>query len=169
MREYLARRLGAFHDRLDVLPFALAEQAWRETLPSPMRCVVSSLCVHHLNGPQKQQLFADVAQRLEKGGALLLADLIEPPTQRVAHLFARQYDELVREQSLAQRGDLSGYDKFREMQWNYFVDQYGSPIPDPMDHPSLLSDQLSWMAEAGFTVTSCFWMRAGHAIYGGYK
>ena len=169
MREHLARRLGAFHDRLDVLPFELAEQAWRETLPSPVRCVLSSLCVHHLTGPEKRQLFADMAERLEKGGALLLADLVEPPSQRVARLFARQYDELVREQSLAQRGDLSGYDQFCEMEWNYFGYQYGSAIPDPMDHPSPLSEQLGWMAEAGFPVTSCYWMRAGHAIYGGYK
>ncbi len=169
MREHLAQRLSAFHDRLDVLPFELAEQAWRETLPSPVRCVLSSLCVHHLTGPQKRHLFADMAQRMETGGALLLADLVEPPTQNVARLFARQYDELVREQSLAQRGDLSGYDQFCERKWNYFLYDYGSANPDPIDHPSPLTAQLRWMAEVGFSVTSCYWMRAGHAIYGGYK
>jgi SAM-dependent methyltransferase len=163
MREHLAHRLTSFHDRLEIHPFELAEQAWRQALPSPLRCVLSSLCVHHLTGSQKRQLFIDMAQRLETGGAILLADLVEPATQQVTNLFARQYDEMVREQSVTKRGNLSGYEQFCEMKWNYFAN------PDPIDHPSLLSEQLRWLGEAGFSSTDCFWMRAGHAIYGGYK
>lgn len=169
MREYLARKLASFRDRLEISSFELTEQAWRQTLPSPLRCVLSSLCVHHLTGPQKRQLFVDMAQRLETGGAILLADLVEPATQRVADLFARQYDEMVYEQSMAQRGNLSGYEQFCEMKWNYFIHDYGSANPDPIDHPSPLSEQLCWLSEAGFSSVDCFWMRAGHAIYGGYK
>jgi tRNA (cmo5U34)-methyltransferase len=169
MCEHLARRLAAFRDRLEIRPFELADQEWRQALPSPLRCVVSSLCVHHLTGPQKRQLFADMAHRLETGGAILLADLVEPATQRIANLFACQYDEIVREQSIAQRGDLSGYEQFCDMKWNYYLHDYGSDDPDPIDHPSRLSEQLRWLSEAGFTSVDCFWMRAGHAIYGGYK
>jgi tRNA (cmo5U34)-methyltransferase len=169
MRDHLARKLASFRDRVEIAPFELAEQAWRQALPSPLRCVLSSLCVHHLTGPQKRQLFVDMAERLEPGGAILLADLVEPATRRIADLFARQYDEMVREQSLAQRGDLSGYEQFREMQWNYFMHDYGSANPDPIDHPSRLSEQLRWLGQAGFSSVDCFWMRAGHAIYGGYN
>jgi tRNA (cmo5U34)-methyltransferase len=169
MREHLARKLASFRDRLKISSFELTEQAWRQTLPSPLRCVLSSLCVHHLTGPQKRQLFVDMAQRLETGGAILLADLVEPATQRVADLFAHQHDEMVREQSMAQRGNLSGYEQFCEMKWNYFIHDYGSANPDPIDHPSPLSEQLRWLSEAGFSSVDCFWMRAGHAIYGGYK
>jgi tRNA (cmo5U34)-methyltransferase len=169
MREHLERHLAPFDDRVEIRPFELAEQAWRRILPSPLRCVLSSLCVHHLTGPQKRQLFVELAQRLEPGGALLLADIVEPPSPRIAHLFARQYDEIVREQSLAQRGNLSGYEQFSEMGWNYFLHDYGSASPDLVDHPSPLNDQLGWLSEAGFSTASCFWMRAGHAIYGGYK
>lgn len=169
MREHLARRLTSFSNRLAIAPFELAEQAWRQTLPTPLRCILSSLCIHHLTGQQKRQLFADMVQRLEAGGALLLADLIEPATQRIANLFARQYDEIVREQSIALRGDLSGYEQFCAMKWNYFTHDYGSEHPDPIDHPSPLSEQLRWFTEAGFSSADCFWMRAGHAIYGGYK
>src|SRR5215469_1685509 len=169
MREHLSRHLAPFEDRLEIRPFELAEQAWRRTLPSPLRCVLSSLCVHHLTGPQKRQFFIEMEQQLEPGGALLLADIVEPPSPLVASMFARQYDEIVREQSLAQRGNLSGFERFSEMRWNYFRYDYASPDPDPIDHPSPLSDQLGWLGEAGFGVASCFWMRAGHAIYGGYK
>ncbi len=36
------------------------------------------------------------------------------------------------------------------------------------DQPSRLSDQLRWLTDAGFTGAGCFWMRAGHAIFGGF-
>lgn len=167
MRERMSQRLARFSNRLEIRPFELSEQAWRSTLPAPLRCVLSSLCVHHLDNEGKQRLFDDMAARLEPGGALLLADIIEPATPHIAELFARQYDEIVRMQSLAIQGDLSGYEQFRKLKWNYFVYDYGSP--DSYDHPSLLSDQLRWLQEAGFSTVDCFWLRAGHAVYGGYR
>jgi len=169
MRAHLARRLDAFQDRLEIRPFELAEQAWRQALPSPLRCVLSSLCVHHLTGTQKRQFFIDMVQRLDAGGALLLADIVAPVSRKIADLFARQYDEVVQAQSMAKRGDLSGYAQFCEMRWNYFRYDYGAADPDPIDHPSLLNEQLHWLDEVGFSSVDCFWMHAGHAIYGGYK
>ena len=108
-----------------------------------------------------------MAVQLEAGGALLLADIVKPATQQIADLFAQQYDEIVWMQSLAVRGDLSGYEQFRQMRWNYFAYDYGSL--ESYDQPSRLSDQLRWLWEAGFTQVDCFWMRAGHAVYGGYR
>ena len=169
MRAHLSQQLDEFRDRLDIQAFELAGARWRETLPSPLRAVLSSLCVHHLTGQEKQQLFRDLAPRLEPDGALLLADLVEPESLQAAKLFARQYDDIVRNQSLDQRGDLGGYEQFQELSWNYFLYGYGSAEPDPMDHPSPLYDQLRWLDEAGFSTASCYWMRAGHAIYGGYR
>ncbi|GAC1373275.1 MAG: hypothetical protein NVSMB44_41250 [Ktedonobacteraceae bacterium] len=166
MRMRMATRLARFSDRLEIRPFDIAEQAWRTTLPSPLRCVLSSLCVHHLSSQGKLELFRDMAAHLEPNGALLLADIIEPATPHVAQLFARQYDELVREQSLALRGNLSGYEQFQAMKWNYFTYDYGEQT---YDQPSLLSDQLRWLASAGFAHADCYWLRAGHAVYGGYR
>ncbi len=48
-------------------------------------------------------------------------------------------------------------------EWNYYR------FPDPSDRPSPLIDQLVWLKEAGFEVVDCFWVQAGHAIFGGYK
>jgi tRNA (cmo5U34)-methyltransferase len=167
MREQMGRRLAQFSDRLEIRPFELAEQQWRDALPSPLHCVVSSLCVHHLTGERKSALFHNMAARLEPGGALLLADILQPPSQQVADLYARQYDAIVRAQSLEALGNLSVYEEFVRAKWNYFI--YDYPDPDTIDHPSLLSDQLLWLREAGFSVVECFWMRAGHAVYGGYR
>jgi tRNA (cmo5U34)-methyltransferase len=166
MRQHVRQRLTQFSNRLEIRPFEIAEQEWRATLTTPVRCVVSSLCIHHLPGEEKQQLYSDIAAHLEPTGALLVADIINPATQQIADLFAQQYDEIVRRQSLIVRGDLSGYEQFLQLKWNYFLHDYGSA--DSTDYPSSLSDQLVWLREAGFSVVDCFWMQAGHAVYGGY-
>ncbi len=168
MREALAQKLERFQHRVEIRHFDIAAQDWRSSLPTPLRCVLSSLCVHHLSDEGKQQLFHDMASQLEAGGALLLADIIEPANQHSAALFARQYDDIVRQQSLAIRGDLSGYEQFQQQQWNYFRYDYADPEAT-FDQPSHLSDQLRWLVEAGFSTVDCFWMQAGHAVYGGYK
>jgi tRNA (cmo5U34)-methyltransferase len=167
MREQLSRSLAEFGKRLEVQHFGLEAEDWRAALPSPLRCVLSSLAVHHLSDEGKRQLFQDIGARLEPGGALLLADIVRPETPHIAELFARQYDDIVRAQSLAAYGDLRGYEAFQELEWNYFIYDYADP--DSYDKPSLLSDQLVWLREAGFGIADCFWMQAGHAIYGGYK
>jgi tRNA (cmo5U34)-methyltransferase len=167
MRQHMRERLTQFSERLEIRPFELAEQDWRNSLPAPLRCVVSSLSIHHLFDEEKQQLFRELADHLEPGGALLVADIIRPATQWIADLFAQQYDDIVRRQSLMVRGDLSGFEQFQQRKWNYFLHDYHSV--DTNDHPSCLSDQLEWLREAGFSVVDCFWMQAGHAVYGGYK
>jgi tRNA (cmo5U34)-methyltransferase len=167
MRAQTRTRLASFADRVEVAPFRLEERDWREALPRPLSCVLSSLCVHHLDGAGKRLLFADIVQHLEPGGALLLADLVEPATPTLAALYARQYDAAVQTQSLARYGDLRGFERFKAARWNYFAYDFG--VPDSGDYPSVLSDQLAWLRAAGFTTVDCFWLRAGHAIYGGYK
>lgn len=167
MRSRMQQRLERFGERLEIRAFDLAETAWRAELPAQVRCVLSSLCVHHLDGSGKRRLFHDMFKHLESGGALLLADLVLPMDQRIASFFAHQYDKIIREQSLELRGDLSGYEEFQQQTWNYFRYDYGKP--DLYDQPSPLSDQLRWLQEVLFSVVDCYWMRAGHAIYGGYK
>ena len=47
---------------------------------------------------------------------------------------------------------------------------HGYDYPDPgFDIPSPLIDHFTWLREAGFTGIDCFWSRAGHALYGGYR
>src|SRR5215469_13899505 len=119
MRQYMSEKLRQFQDRLEIRPFEWTKQEWRDNLPRPLRCVVSSLSVHHLFDEEKQQLFRELAEHLEHGGALLVADIIEPANQQIADLFAKQYDEIVRKQSMLIRGDLSGFEQFQQLNWNY--------------------------------------------------
>jgi tRNA (cmo5U34)-methyltransferase len=167
MRARMGQRLARFGERLEIQPFELADQDWRTKLPSKVRCVLSSLCVHHLDSSGKRQLFHDMLKHLEPGGALLLADIVLPTDQRIANFFAQQYDKIVREQSLELRGDLSGFEEFQKEEWNYFRHDYGKA--GIYDQPSPLNEQLRWLQEVNFRQVDCYWMRAGHAIYGGYK
>ena len=42
-------------------------------------------------------------------------------------------------------------------------------FPDPMDKPSGLFEQLGWLEAAGFEAVDVYWLKAGHAIYGGQR
>jgi hypothetical protein len=47
----------------------------------------------------------------------------------------------------------------------HFID----PEPDPVDMPSRLFDQLVWLRDADLTAVDVYWMKAGHALFGGRK
>jgi len=162
MRRETAARLAANGGRVEIAAFDLASPGW---LPRAKGAglIVSSLCVHHLDGTGKRTLFAAIFARLAPGGALLLADLVEPARSEARDWFAESWDRSVTEQSIARRGNDHLQRRFDAEHWNHYR------YPDPVDRPSGLFEQLSWLREAGFSGVDCFWMCAGHAVYGGYK
>lgn len=166
MRETAAALLAPFGGRFEALPFRLEAPGWIETLPTPLRCVVSSLVVHHLDGDGKRRLFADLHARLEPGGALLLCDVVEPANAWGRRHMARSWNDEVERQSQELRGDRRAFDRFVADRWNF----HEFPDPDDeVDKPSRLVDQLGWLRDAGFTGVDAFWARAGHALFGGYR
>jgi tRNA (cmo5U34)-methyltransferase len=44
-----------------------------------------------------------------------------------------------------------------------------APPPAPGTHPSALFHHLVWLRHAGFAAVDCFWLRDGHAVFGGFK
>ena len=162
MRQATAARLQSYGERAQVATFDITDDGWYGLLDGA-DVVVSSLCVHHLDGVGKRGLFAAVHDRLSARGCLLLADLVLPQRVEVRALFAATWDRSAQERSLAQTGHAALFDLFVRERWNYYR------YPDPFDQPSPLFDQLRWLNEAGFAVVDCFWMQAGHAIYGGYR
>ena len=160
MLERLREALGGYGDRAAVRRFMLEDKGWRRDLPRPLDAVLASLVLHHLSAEGKRELFRDVAMRLEVGGALLIADIVEPANDRARAVFAEQWNEAI----VNQTGE-EGLRFFRKSKWNY----YELGAIDPYDKPSPLAAQLRWLEEAGFREVDCFWMHAGHAVYGGYK
>ena len=165
MRERLEALPEARGGHLQVADFDLTESGWRSRLPSPLRCVLASLIVHHLDADGKRRLFSDMASRLEPGGAFIIVDLVEPESPRARKAYARQWDHNVEARVRASGEASEALDLFRNDRWNFYAD----PNPDPYDQPSPLTDQLQWLREAGFSKVDCFWMYAGHAIFGGYR
>lgn len=158
-----AENLGTFAYQIDLRPFDLFATDWLDELPRRFRCIVSSLAIHHLDDDQKRALYSHLFEHLAQGGVLLIADLVHPPVDAIGEAWANEWDRDVREQSIARTGSLYAFERFQDG-WNHYR------TPDlEFDKPSLLSDQLRWLDEIGFTGVGCFWLRAGHAIFGGYK
>ena len=155
---------GTEADRLSTRAFDLAASDWR-AFDFACHAVVSSLAVHHLDGPQKQALFADLFKALAPGGVFVLADLIAPARPAGVQVAAACWDEAVKERAQALDGNLTAFERFQADDWNH----YSAPEPDPVDKPSPLFDQLRWLAEAGFAAVDVHWMKAGHAIMSGVK
>jgi tRNA (cmo5U34)-methyltransferase len=166
MIERVQTLLAGYGEHFASRLFDLAGKDWRE-LPWPVHAVVSSLAIHHLDAAQKQDLFRGIFAMLAPGGVFIIADLIQPVTQLSTDLSGKMWDEAVRERSLHLDGNLVGYEHFLKIKWNSFV--YPEQDPDPMDKMSPLFDQLKWLEQAGFADVDVFWVKAGHAIFGGRK
>jgi len=162
MRQATAARLRPYGERVQVAAFDIMSDGWHGLLDGA-DVVVSSLCVHHLNGDGKRTLFEAIHGRLSARGCLLLADLVLPQREEARGLFAATWDHSTHERSRMRTSDMTLFDLFVREHWNFYT------YPDPFDQPSPLFDQLRWLNETGFTMVDCFWMQAGHAIYGGYR
>jgi SAM-dependent methyltransferase len=162
MLRQTAQALTPYGDRVELRLFRLEDDGWLDALPLA-RAFLSGLVIHHLDGAGKQKLFAKLFERLEPGGALLIADLVAPTSEAGQAYMARTWDEETRQQSVALTGDEHAYEQFVATEWNLF------DHPDPVDIPSPLPDQLRWLSEIGYVGVDAWWVRAGHAVYGGYK
>src|SRR5262249_42404534 len=100
MIERAAETLRPFAGRVELRPFRLEDSAWLDGLGGPVRCFLSSLVLHHLDGPGKRALFAELHRRLEPGGGLLIADVVEASSEWARRHLAHAWDEEVRRRSI---------------------------------------------------------------------
>jgi tRNA (cmo5U34)-methyltransferase len=161
MRREASARLAPFGARARVAAFDLPALDWWDRLFG-MDIVVSSLCLHHLNDAKKQYLYKAVADRLSTRGALLIADLIDPQHPAARQVAADRWDALAREQAAAM-GAPDLFQRFLDERWNHVR------FPDAVDQPSALLHHLVWLRHAGFAAVDCFWLDAGHAVFGGFR
>ena len=156
-------RTGA-SGRLVTRAIDLTARDWRR-FERPLRAVVSSLAVHHLDGAAKRVLFADLHAALAPGGVFVLADVVRPATPVGHEIAAGLWDEEVERRSYAIDGNLAGLEAFRRADWNHFR----HTEPDPIDKPSTVVEHLDWLRAAGFGDVDLHWMTAGHVILSGWK
>ncbi len=156
-------RLAGFGERAEFRSFRLEDPAWVSGIEVGVRCFISSLVIHHLDGAGKREFFRRVFEKLEPGGALLYADVTEEKSEFGRRHMARAWNEEVERRSLELTGDDRAHRFFVDEGWNMYEH------PDPMDKPSGASEQLRWLEEAGYRGVDVPWARAGHAVFCGYK
>ncbi|SFJ29558.1 class I SAM-dependent methyltransferase [Thermoflavimicrobium dichotomicum] len=156
--------LEKYQERVSFQKFRLENPNWISSLSKSVDCFLSSLVIHHLNDQEKRVLFKQLYQSLNPNGVLLIADLVRPRSDWQRNYWEFAWEEEVKRQSIEKFGDLRGYDAFIKEEWNL----YRHP-DDPVDKPSSLYDQLQWLTEAGFQGVDVFWLKAGHAVFGGFK
>ena len=164
MLQRARERLVRFENRFQCRAFNLVSADWRKP-EFPVHAVVSSMAIHHLTGPQKQELFFDVYQMLVDGGAFVIADVVEHQSQVGKRVAAETWDEVVRKRSIELNGNTAAFEFFVQEGWNtfWYLD------PEDIDKPSPLFDQLKWLENAGFEDVDVHWMLAGHAVFSARK
>lgn len=159
MLQQAKKRLHPFKDRISLQPFELQEQSWR-SFATPVSAFVSCLAIHHLNDQEKKELFYDLFHALTDEGVLIITDIIRPASAAGFKTAADAWNAYVQ-----QHAPPAAWKEFTSGQWNYF--QY--PDLDPIDQPSTLVEQLNWLIQAGFQDVDVHWLKAGHAIFAGWK
>jgi tRNA (cmo5U34)-methyltransferase len=158
MLEKAARRLASYGDRCTRLRADIEDRSWRRE--AAYGGVMTSLAVHHLDGPGKQALYRDVHAMLVPGGVFVMADLMEPAGPAGRAVAAGHWDRAVLRASREQFGGDEAVEACERAEWNY----YRLPGPDPVDRPSSVVEHLDWLREAGFAEVDLVWMYAGHAV-----
>jgi tRNA (cmo5U34)-methyltransferase len=105
--------------------------------PGPFGAVVSSLAIHHLDDPGKRDLFARVRAVLQPGGVFVNAEQVLGPTPRID----AQYAAWHKQQSFALG--------CTQQEWDESLQRRA------FDLSATVSDQLDWLADAGFTDVDC--------------
>jgi tRNA (cmo5U34)-methyltransferase len=124
----------------------------RDSLPDgPFDAVVSALAIHHLEHPDKQDLYRRILTVLRPGGAFVNAEHVGGPTPWLE----RTYRRLWREACLA-----AGASETE------ILDAEGRMA---MDRSTDIATQLGWMGEAGLADCDCFFKQYHFAVLAGWR
>lgn len=122
----------------------------REPLPAgPYHAVVSALAIHHLDDPDKADLFRRIRGVLAAGGVFVNAEQVAGPTPALD----RQYDEVWAASAVALGASAQELTAARERM--------------AFDRPAPVQAQCDWLREAGFSDVDCYYKSWRFAVFGG--
>lgn len=148
------RALAAYRGRYRYVAFDLATGPWPDDIPDEVDAVITSLCMHHLPDPRKQQLFAEVLARLIPGGCFLNFDPVTTEDPFVAAAWQRAEERL----------DPSAAAKHHRR-----TPEEHQRHENHVRHLSPLSGQLDFLRNAGFEGIDVYWKHLDQVIYGGRR
>jgi tRNA (cmo5U34)-methyltransferase len=152
--------LAPFGERVRFLRRDLGDPGWADGLPTGLDAVVASLVAHHLPDGRKPALFREVLGLLRPGGLFLLYDPVLPATpslrERAERLTARYEAARRRARSEAVTDEAVASERAERRR------RTGS-------QPASLTDQMRWLAQAGFVEVECWGRYLAHCLFGGYS
>lgn len=113
--------------------------------------VVSSLSIHHLTHDDKQRLFNRIFEQLAGGGVFANADQVLGPTPKQEAYYQQVWERQAREAGALEE------------------DLQAAIQRQKLDISATLSDQLLWLAEAGFEAVDCLFKDYRFAVMVGRK
>jgi tRNA (cmo5U34)-methyltransferase len=113
--------------------------------------VLSGLSIHHLDHKGKRTLFQRIFRALRPGGMFINVDQALAPSRKGEEQYERIWLEDVTANGVSELALMQARERMRE------------------DRNALLSDQLTWLTEAGFEGVDCWYKRFRFVVYGGRK
>jgi len=99
--------------------------------------IVSSLAIHHLNGPEKAALYQKAFASLKKGGCFINADQVLGSTEYLEFLYKEDWKRKILMGPLSEDELVQAYERTK------------------LDKMSTLNEQLDWLQKAGFSDVDC--------------
>ncbi len=146
--------MAAHAGRYRYVEFDMSTGGWPAAIPEVLDAVVSSMSVHHLPDHRKEGLFAEVFARLAPGGWYLNYDTVSATDPIVAATWERTADR--RDPGAAATRRHRTPDE-RARHENH------------LRHVIPLSQQLEYLAAAGFIGIDVYWKDLDDVIYGGQR
>jgi tRNA (cmo5U34)-methyltransferase len=123
----------------------------REPLPEGHEVVVSALSIHHLEDPEKKELFRRVYGALPEEGVFVNADQVLGATPEVEARYHRWWLRRAREAGVSETDLAASLERVEQ------------------DRNATLESQLAWLEEAGFEAVDCPYKNHRFAVYVGRK
>lgn len=148
--QMLDQARARFADRPDQVTIIHADYL-HDALPGPFDAICSALSIHHLEAPQKRQLFRRCSELLGPGGVFVNADQILGPTPELAKWYDQVWEEAIRK---------AGVDDLAMSQARQRM------LHDRLD---TLEDQMRWLGEAGLGQVGCQYKWFALAVFSAVK
>lgn len=113
--------------------------------------IISSLSIHHLTHPAKQQLFARIYDLLDVDGIFINADQVAGNTVNLDNYYRKRWLEYLQQGTLDQ-AEIDAAIERRKLDIN-----------------AKLSDQINWMKQAGLADVDCIYKHLDFAVFFGRK
>lgn len=143
MLEAAQQRLARFGSRVEYIQADLGDPDWTGAVGGPFDFVVSTLAIHHLEEPRRiRELYSEIYRLLAHGGMFLNLDYVRPVRAALSALTP----------------------------WAALDPEAGfNAHAGRHEPPATLTEQLGWLAEAGFPCVDVLWKELQSALVCGLR